>query len=267
MELDETFSDTEMDAEAPPAAAAEPTRGAAAVTPTGDGAERSYPGRRDFDAASLRLHRLYRAATADEALAAAEDRFDEAAEMVVANTPSEIRQLGSCRMRMVFRMLLYGSYVVAVVIFFSTVYKSKMKAKYLAADRNSGDCESVWTTLTGTHNLDTNGRWDTDPAYDPQKSLFVVAFARLPARDYPAAMGAVAGELREVVSSEPRSLLAALLLATTRRIKVLEGAVSVSFDVRAESLMAAWKSSSASRALDNSSLSHLTAMPRPCWLW
>ncbi len=48
--------------------------------------------------------------------------------MVVANTPSEIRQLGSCRMRMVFRILLYGSYVVAVAIFFSTVYKSKMKA-------------------------------------------------------------------------------------------------------------------------------------------
>ena len=203
----DTFSDDDDDAEAPPRAVSEPTRSAAAVTPTGQVTRKqSYTGRHEFDDVSLRLHRLYRAATADEALAAAEDRFDEAAEMVVANTPSEIRQLGSCRMRMVFRILLYGSYVVAVAIFFSTVYKSKMKAKYLAADRNSGDCESVWTTLTGTHNLDVNGRWDTDPDFEPQRSLFVVDFARLPAKDYQAAMGAVADELRAIVGGAPRSL-------------------------------------------------------------
>ena len=222
----DTFSDNDDDAQP------------AAVTPTGQVTRKqSYMGRHEFDDVSLRLHRLYRAATADEALAAAEDRFDEAAEMVVANTPSEIRQLGSCRMRMVFRILLYGSYVVAVAIFFSTVYKSKMKAKYLAADRNSGDCESVWTTLTGTHHLDIDGRWDTDPDFEPQRSLFVVDFARLPAKDYQAAMGAVADELRAIVGGAPRSLLESLLLATTRQIRVLDGVVSVSFDVRAESFM------------------------------
>ena len=223
----DTFSDNDDDVEAAPRA----------VTPTGQDVKRSRRGRHEFDDVSLRLHRLYRAATADEALAAAEDRFDEAAEMVVANTPSEIRQLGSCRMRMVFRILLYGSYVVAVAIFFSTVYKSKMKAKYLAADRNSGDCESVWTTLTGTHHLDIDGRWDTDPDFEPQRSLFVVDFARLPAKDYQAAMGAVADELRAIVGGAPRSLLESLLLATTRQIRVLDGVVSVSFDVRAESFM------------------------------
>ena len=107
----DTFSDDDDDAEAPPRAVSEPTRSAAAVTPTGDGVKQSYMGRHEFDDVSLRLHRLYRAATADEALAAAEDRFDEAAEMVVANTPAEIRQLSSCTLRMMFRVVLYGSYL------------------------------------------------------------------------------------------------------------------------------------------------------------
>ena len=83
----DTFSDDDDDAQ--------PARGQ--PTPRGQVTRKqSYMGRHEFDDVSLRLHRLYRAATADEALAAAEDRFDEAAEMVVANTPSEIRQLGSC---------------------------------------------------------------------------------------------------------------------------------------------------------------------------
>ena len=73
----DTFSDNDDDAEAPPRAVSEPTRGAAAVTPTGDGVKRSYTGRHEFDDVSLRLHRLYRAATADEALAAAEDKAAE----------------------------------------------------------------------------------------------------------------------------------------------------------------------------------------------
>ena len=90
-------------------------------------------------AVSLRLQRMYRATTSDETLEAAEDKFDEAAEMVVANTPSEIWQLSSCTLRMIFRVVLYGSYLVAVAFFFSTVYKAKLRATYLAADRNKYD--------------------------------------------------------------------------------------------------------------------------------
>ncbi len=57
----DTFSDNDDDVEAAPRA----------VTPTGQDVKRSRRGRHEFDDVSLRLHRLYRAATADEALASA----------------------------------------------------------------------------------------------------------------------------------------------------------------------------------------------------
>lgn len=163
-----------------------------------------------------------------------DDVADEVAEAFVGELPTEVKQIKSRGLRWVFRVVVYGLALAATVFFFHSVYNQKMNATFLSGDSTAGDCERELDSLTGTFRLDTGGKWDTDPAYEPARSLFVVKFNNVPASEYKAAMASLHDQFASVKAS---SLLNALLTAATFEAKYDDGRVTASFDVESSRLL------------------------------
>lgn len=144
--------------------------------------------------------------------------------------PIEIVQLRSWSARALMRIVLVGSFVGALLYFVRSSVRASKKSKFIALTRTAGDCKRTLTpTVSGTFSLDADGRWSSDPEYNPTRSLMRVEFNDFPTKEYQEAMQAAAARVDKLAK---RSIMENVLFALTWKYEfssAKEGSVVFSF--------------------------------------